>query len=142
MKSTKFTTRQFFIDGSSKNYLVIKSNNKIIKLSLRLEKDNFSRYIGTVTKSTKTLELKRERAKHLFIKGNAYGFNDYVLRNAHSFDMVRLSDEFEHWKVPVQFILESGEYLNFSEHGLELQRFVSLEKLQQFKINKKESRRI
>lgn len=142
MKATKFVIRKFFIDDSSKNYLIIKSNNKIIKLTLKLEKDNFSRYIGRVTKSTKTLELKRERAKHLFVKGNAYGFNDYILRNAHSFNMVRLSDEYSHWKVPVEYILKEGEYLHFAGNGLELQRFVSLENLEKFKVHKNENRRI
>ncbi len=78
---------------------------------------------------------------HLFIKGNAYGFNDYVLREQNSFDWIRLSDETCHWKIPVKYILDNGKYLIFSQQGFELQRFVSLEELEQFRVLETENRR-
>jgi hypothetical protein len=140
-KATEFTIRKFFADKTSKNYLTIKENNKIIILTLKLESHNKHRLIGTVTKSTRTIEMRRKRDIHLFRKGNAYGFNDYVLRNQTSFDWIRLNDETNHWKVPVKFILDNGTYLNFSEQGFELQRFVSLEQLEQFRVIDSENRR-
>ncbi len=134
-----FIIRKFFIDDD--NYLMIKSNHKLIHLRLKL-KDDKPRLIGTVTKSTRTIEMRRKRAVHLFRKTNSYGFNNYVLTEQNSFDWVRLSDDAgNHWKIPVKYILENGAYLNFKNEGFELQRFVSLESLEQFRVHEKENRR-
>jgi hypothetical protein len=98
--------------------------------------------IGTVTKSTRTIEMKRKRAKHLHYMSNSYGFNDYILREQTTFDWVRLSDDLgNNWKIPVSYILEKGKYLNFKGQGFELQRFVSLENLEQFRVKAEENRR-
>ena len=140
--ATEFTFRTFFLDESSKNYLLIKQNNKIIKVALKLENYKKQRHIGTVTKSTRTIEMRRKREKHLFRKGNAYGFNDYILRNSSTFDTIRLSDEQNHWKIPVKYVLDNGRYLAFTSVGFELQRFVSLEDLEQFRVKKAENRRV
>jgi hypothetical protein len=140
--STEFTTRKFFLDNTSKNYLIIKQNNKMIIVSLKLEAYTKVRLIGHVTKSTKTIHIKRSRDKHLFIKYNAYGFNDYVLRNQTSFDFISLSDETCHWsKIPVSFVLENGKYLNFAKQGFELQRFTSLDELEPYKVKKEDNTR-
>ena len=140
-KASNFTFRQFFLDEVGNNYLLLKQNDKVIHLYLKLL-EHGKRLIGTVTKSTRTIEMKRVQSIHLFRKMNAYGFNDYVLRNQTSFDWIRLSDDAgNHWKIPVSFILEKGEYMNFKEQGFELQRFVSLNQLEQFRVKEKENRR-
>ncbi len=134
-----FVIRQFPIDDD--NYLLIKSNDRLIHLRLKLKGDK-PRLIGTVTKNTRTIEMRRKRGVHLFRKLNAFGFNHYVLSNQNSFDWVRLSDDAgNHWKVPVSYILEKGHYMNFKSEGFELQRFVSLEDLEQFRVHEKENRR-
>jgi hypothetical protein len=140
-KKQEWVYRRFFINDDGKNYLQIKSNDKIIQLKLCLE--NFKpRLIGTVTKSTRTIDMKRVRSKHLHWKTNSYGFNDFVLRNQNSIDWVRLSDDLDnHWKIPVSYILEKGTYLHFKQEGFELQRFVSLENLEQFRVRASENRR-
>lgn len=140
-KKQEWVYRRFFINDDGKNYLQIKSNDKIIELKLCLE--NFRpRLIGTVTKSTRTIDMKRIRSKHLHWKTNSYGFNDYVLRNQTSIDWVRLSDDLgNHWKIPVKYILEKGTYLHFKQEGFELQRFVSLENMEQFRVRAEENRR-
>jgi hypothetical protein len=143
MKSSKsgWVYRKFRISNENDNYLQIKSNDRVIELKLCLE--NYKpRLIGTVTKSTRTIEMKRKRAKHLHRKTNSYGFNDYVLRNQTSIDWVRLSDDCGyHWKIPVDYILEKGTYLHFKQDGFELQRFVSLENLEQFRVREEENTR-
>lgn len=141
-KKQEWVYRRFFINDDGKNYLQIKSNDKIIQLKLCLE--NFKpRLIGTVTKSTRTIDMKRVRLKHLHWKTNSYGFNDFVLRNQNSIDWVRLSDDLgNHWKIPVSYILEKGTYLHFKQEGFELQRFVSLENLEQFRVRSEENRRL
>lgn len=140
-KASPYKIRNFYIDDSE-NYLQIKSNDKLIFLRLYLKGESKGRDIGTVTKSTRTIAMRRTRSKHLFKKLNAYGFNDYVLRNQSSVDWVRLSDDLgNHWKIPVNFILDSGTYLNFKGQGFELQRFVSLDDLEQFRVRDEENRR-
>jgi hypothetical protein len=139
-----FTHRKFFIDDSSENYLHIKQNDKIIIVSVKLGSETKTRRIGRVTKSTKTIEIRRIRDKHLFRKGNSYGFCFYVLKYQDSFDWVRLSDDAGgQWKIPVQYILDNGSFLNFMNNGgFELQIFLSLEQMAQFKVLKKENRRL
>ena len=72
-----FTIRQFFIDDD--NYLQIESNDKLIHMYLKLKSEGTrKREIGTVTKSTRTIQMRRMMAVHLFRNLNAYGFNDYI----------------------------------------------------------------
>ena len=138
-----FEHRKFFLDDTSNNYLYIKQNDRIILLFLKLGSEKKMRRIGRATKSTKTIEMNREREKHLFRKLNAYGFCYYTLKYQSSYEWVRLSDDTGcHWKIPIKFILENGQFLNFKKEGFETQQFVPLEKLEQFKINKSENRRI
>jgi hypothetical protein len=139
-KKTDLVTRTFYIDMD--NYLMLSSNDKLINVKLKLKGDKV-RQIGTVTKSTRTIEIRRVRDRHLFRKLNAYGFNDYVLRHQTSFEWIRLSDDVgDHWKIPVSYVLEKGQYLNFKGVGFELQRFISLDELEQFKVKKEENRRL
>lgn len=135
--------RQFFLDDEGRNKVHTKSTAKTMALSLQLESEGSRiRRIGVITKSTKTLVIKRRRADHLFIKGNAYGFNEHILKNAKLFNTIRLSDEFHEWKIPVEFILKEGKHLNFKQQGFELQLFVSLEQLGPYRVYKKEGRRL
>lgn len=142
MEKEKWVYRKFIISDDVRNYLQIKSNDKVIELKLYLESQSRGRNIGVVTKSTRTIDMKRIRSKHLHRKTNSYGFNDYVLRNQTSIDWVRLSDDLgNHWKIPVKYILDKGEYLHFKQEGFELQRFVSLQNLEQFRVRLEENRR-
>lgn len=135
----EFKIRSFYID--EQNTLLIKSNDKLIIVKLLL-KNMKPRMIGTVTKSTRTIEMKRKRGKHLHYMSNSYGFNDYILREQTTFDWVRLSDDLgNHWKIPVSYILK-GKSLNFKVQGFELQKFVSLENLEQFRVKAEENRRL
>lgn len=140
MKPTNNTYRTFFIDDEGGNKLRVQQNDKLTVLTLLLKGDK-PRKIGTVTKSTRTIQMKRRKDIHLFRKGNAYGFCYYVLNNQTSIDYVSLSDELNHWKVPVKFILDNGKFLFFKEQGFEKQIFLSLEQLEQHKIKPKENSR-
>lgn len=135
------TFRTFFIDDDGNNKIRIQQNDKLIHITLLLKNDK-PRRIGSVTKSTRTIVMERKRDIHLFRKGNAYGFCEYVLRTLKYADDVRLSDETTNWKIPVKFILENGYYLFFKEQGFEKQLFLSLEKLAEFEVRPEENRRI
>lgn len=135
--------RNFFIADSTTDRIWLKTTDKKIVVSLQLSAEGGrKRKLGTVTKSTKTMEIKRNRVDHLFRKGNAYGFNQWVLQEAKAFNKIRLSDEHDNWVVPVKFILDNGKHLNFKQQGFELQLFVSLEQLEYFKVTEKQNRRL
>lgn len=143
IKKRNVTIRQFYIDEKGEDLLIVKSTDTRRALYLKLLSENKKRLIGTVTRSTKTIYFKRKRSIHLFRKGNSYGFNDFILRNQDTIDWVDLSDDCGcHWKIPVKYIMENGKYLTFSKVGFEVQRFLSLDELEQFKINEYENRRI
>jgi hypothetical protein len=122
-----------FIDEAGKNKIQTTTTDKTITIHLQLAGESRKRKVGTITKSTKTFAISRKRSKHLFIKGNAYGFNEYILANAKLFDKIKLKDEFCEWKIPVQFILQKGSYLMFKQQGFEKQLFVSLSQIDEFK---------
>lgn len=135
--------RSFFIADSTTDKMWLKSTDKKVILSLQLSAEGGrKRKIGTITKSTKTMEIKRRREDHLFRNGNAYGFNQWVMQEAKLFNKIRLSDEHDNWVVPVKFILDEGKHLNFKQQGFELQLFVSLEQLEYYKVTAKQNRRI
>lgn len=136
MTTFKKVIRQFFIDNDGKNKIITSATTKRITIYLHLQSDKRKRKIGTITLSTKTMEIKRNRGEHLFRKGTAYGFNEYVLRQTKLADKIRLSDEHDNWKIPIEHILKNGKYLHFQQQGFERQLFLSLDELEQFKIDR------
>lgn len=140
VKMQNKTIRQFLQDDGI-NKIISCATDKTITIDLKLGSEKRKRRLGVITKSTKTFKIKRIRTKHLFRKGNAYGFNHYVLSTGKSFDTVTLSDDFSDWKIPVSYILEKGKYLMFKQQGFELQIFVSLGDLEPYRILPKENRR-
>lgn len=144
-KKTNLTYRLFFVDDEGGNKLQVKQNDKLIVLTLLLKNDK-PRRIGVVTRSTRTLAIKRKVGVHLFRKISplgGWGFCHYVLNNQNSIDFIRLSDDMgNEWSnIPVKFILENGKFLFFKEQGFEKQIFVSLEQLAEFKITPEQNRR-
>ncbi len=145
-KQAKVIIREFFIDDDGKNKLITHSTDKTIVIFLQLESEpKRKRKIGVVTKSTRTIKVERKRELHLFKKSCSYGFNDYIFRNAKTFDKIWLFDEYDHWTFPVSYLMEHGVFLHFkgeSNGGFELQRFLTLtDDLEQFRVKASENRR-
>jgi hypothetical protein len=158
LKSPKIpdVLRTFYINSEHRNSILMVQNDKRTILYLKLAAErNRKRRIGVITKSTKTLKVTRIHAKHYFRKLSGYGFNDYVLRTAISFDKIWLKDDYSEWKIPVDYILAKGticdskgqeidkeqHILHFKEKGFERQIFVPLVDIEQFRVLKKENRR-
>lgn len=116
------------------NNLTVFNNGKRVKVRLKLVKETKSRNIGVINLQRKILEVKRNRVRHLFNKTNSYGFNHKLLADAKLFDKVRLTDEFEEWLIPKEFILKNGSFLNFlNKGGFELQIFIPIDSLNEFR---------
>lgn len=118
------------------NFFRVYQNDKVIVIKLCLAKENREREIGLVNIADKTLQIKRNRAKHLFNKNESYGFNEHIIKTGTTFDNVLLNDEIESWLIPKQYIEENGRYLFFKEQGFEKQLFVSLKEIDKFKTGK------
>lgn len=134
------SVRQYF-DESGKNKIVAQFFDKTIKLYLQLATEKRKRNLGQVTRSTKTIWVRRKRAQHLHFMSNSYGFNYFILQRAKTFNTVALSDEENDWKIPVDYILQHGSFLYFKQQGFEKQIFVKLNEIEQFKIPKDNNRR-
>jgi len=143
-KKADSTFRLFFIDDDGGNKLQMKQNDKLIILTLLLNGDK-PRRIGRVTKSTRTIEMKRKSSIHIFrkmSKRGGYGFCHFVLNNQTTVDWVRLSDDLgRDWKIPVKDILEKGSFLHFKKQNFEKQIFLSLEQLDEYIVPLESNRR-
>jgi hypothetical protein len=119
------------IEDSSGNKLIATHNDAIINLSLLLV-DGKKRTIGQIDKATRTLRLIRSRSKHLMRVNNSYGINYYLIENGQTFDKVEIVDEQSRWLIPKDYLIEHCTTMNFKAQGFELQKFISLDKLNSF----------
>lgn len=103
-------------------------------ITLHLKGKKAGRNIGRVRLADRVLEVSRKRGKHLMLKANAYGFNEYVLREAKRFDKIELTDEYGTYLFSRQLVLDMGKYLHFKEEGFEKQIFLSLNIITNHKI--------
>lgn len=78
----------------------------------------------------------RDSSKHLMRKYGSYGFN-YVLLKSVGVDIIHLiEDKVNVYMIPVDALLQIGVMYNFQNHGgYELQRFVTRDALQAYKVD-------
>jgi hypothetical protein len=129
----KIDNNTAIVEDSFGNGIIVRRGGNTLRLSIRLANNPKERKIGDIDMPTRTLTVTRNRAKHLLQKGNAYGLNHKLLAEATRFDTVRIVDDFGRWDIPREYILENGKFLLFAKQGFELQIFISLEQIQQFK---------
>jgi hypothetical protein len=103
-------------------------------ITLHLKGKKAARNIGRVRLADRVLEVSRKRSKHLMLKANAYGFNEYVLREAKKFDRIELTDEYGTYLFSRQLVIDMGRYLHFKEEGFEKQLFLSLNIITNHKV--------
>jgi hypothetical protein len=103
-------------------------------ITLHLKGSRKGRNIGRVRLADRTLEIVRNREKHLMKKGRAYGFNEYVIRHAKTFDTIELQDDYGTYVFPRLMVLDKGSYLHFKDEGFEKQLFLPLFLIQSFKL--------
>lgn len=115
------------------NLIKCANNGKRIVLSLKLTSETRHRKLGVINLKQRSMQIKRNRDKHLMYKFDAYGFNHKLLADSKLFDTIRLSDNIAEWVIPKEFILENGKFLNFKGQGFELQTFITLSQIEQFK---------
>lgn len=117
------------------NYFETEEKNGWLTIYLKLATDTRLRELGKVSLKEKTLEVIRNKQAHLFRKNESYGFNEALIKNAQTFDMVKLSDDDGSYLFPKHLILSKGSYLHFKTEGFERQLFVPLKEIRQHKID-------
>lgn len=115
------------------NLIKCANNGKRIVISLKLTSETRHRKLGVINLKQRSMQIKRNRDKHLMYKFDAYGFNHKLLADSKLFDTIRLSDNIAEWVIPKEFILDNGKFLNFKGQGFELQTFITLSQIEQFK---------
>lgn len=125
------------IATSDESYFKVSRTGNLLTVSLKL-KEKPIRDIGIVDMNSRIIMMKRERKKHLFKKTNSYGFNEYLIRNAKTFDNVLLSDDDGFYLIPREVIIENNSYLHFKSDGYEKQLFLPLEIIYTHKVDSKE----
>lgn len=115
------------------NLLLLKDNGVRIIVSLKLREEKRYRRIGVINMKQKKIEIRRNRAEHLFRKMDAYGLNYKLLADSTKFDKVCITDEHCRWTIPKQYLIDNGKILNFSQQGFEIQTFIALSDIEIFK---------
>ena len=134
MAKAEFSTKH--LDDNQGNNLITRRQGKFISLMLRLSSETFNRKVGKINVDTKVLHIERVRAKHLFRKLNAYGICYKIIEDGKLFDKIRLKDDKAEWLIPKSWVLqkENQTFLHFQGNGgFELQVFLPLDKIEQFK---------
>lgn len=111
------------------NKILVRGNTFYLKLAAEKRERN----IGTVVIESDWFHTVREEG-HLLIKANAYGFNYQIVSMFKKYRNILLNTPEGNFMVPMDAILEMGDFLWFKKQGFERQIFVTREQLKPFKI--------
>jgi len=130
--------KEIKLDSMGENLLIVKNAQGCERIFLKLKiETNREREIGYIPTDKNFIVMVRVKEKHFFRKCNGYGINEYVLRNIKQINsnvsFVLLKDERCKWMIPVDYIIEESTYGYYKKQGFELQKFISLDKIDQFR---------
>jgi hypothetical protein len=112
-------------------------NNKDVGASiyLKLKSENKRRNIGTLFFNDRSLHVIRNSSKHYHYVSKSYGFNwniiDDDFLNIKSVHLV--VDKSERYIIPKSVMETYGKFLNFKQQGFELQKFLPVDMIKNFK---------
>jgi hypothetical protein len=103
-------------------------------IHLKLAAEKKQRLIGHYYFADKTLCLKRDSDKHFFRKTKSYGFNwDIINEDFLGVEKIHLTINSTVYIFPKRVVELQGRFMNFKQEGFELQKFLALEIIQQYK---------
>jgi len=111
------------------NKIIVELYKEHSAIYIKLASESVKRLIGNVLFKERTLFIERNSAKHLMRKGNAYGFNHYILANAKQFDFVIMYEEDtkQYYRIEREYMLKEGKFMFFKQQGFEKQIFLTKE---------------
>jgi hypothetical protein len=136
--STRIMTRKD-VSGNTiimKAYMDENNNDVHASFHLKLASENRLRLLGDLDIQKKTFYCKRKSEKHLHYKSNSYGFNWEIINEPALYIKkiaLRIDDE-SLYIFPKSLINTYGTFLNFKQQGFELQRFIRMDLIKQYKV--------
>jgi len=120
-------------------YLDENRNDTHASFHLKLVSEDRFRLLGYLDVEKSTFYCKRKSSKHLHIKSNSYGFNWEIINEPQLYIKhiaLRIDDE-DLYIFPKSLINTYGTFLNFKQQGFELQRFIRMDLIEQYKVDPK-----
>lgn len=114
-------------------YGELDGNERVLKLKLANEEK--VRHLASIDIPTKTIEFKRDKAKHLHRATKSYGINQKILLDGQLFDKVIIKDDESTYTIPKEYLITHGKVLFYKQQGFEKQIFIPLDDIQQFRSN-------
>ena len=122
-----------FLEDEYGNSISITQNGAVI---LNLASEDRVRTIGVLNKAEGTFEFRREEKKHLHRKSKSYGFNYWFLAKTNSFSHILFTIKGDGtYKIPKEEIIDNGKFLFFKQQGFELQTFLKVDKIKEFRVS-------
>lgn len=129
------------VSDDRQNQLIVRVNKEEtrLKIHLKLAAEADQRRVAEVDLKEKKMYMKREHGKHYHYTSKSYGFNWTVLNQCSGWDTlvltVRYDDaDVEMFAIPRKVLIQQGRVLNFNSKGFELQKFVPLSVIQEYKV--------
>ena len=119
-------------DGNGNSIIV---DTETIYLQLSKNK-GVRKLVGVINFKERYIRMNRLSTKHLLQKADSYGFNWHVLSQARKFDTVMLCTDEGVYKIPVQDIINRGQFLFFKEQGFEKQIFLTRQIINEYSERK------
>lgn len=112
-------------------------NNKDVGASiyLKLKSENKRRNIGTLFFNDRSFHVIRDSSKHYHYVSKSYGFNWNIIND----DFLNIKtvhlvvDKSERYIIPKSVMETYGKFLNFKQQGFELQKFLPMEIIRNFR---------
>lgn len=118
---------QEYVDGHSNRWWL--SNSGTVHLKLASEEK--SRKIGQVVDNR--FVVTRNREKHLYRITESYGFSSEILKGLRV-EYIDLTEDTGTFRIPINIILEKGEYIFFKKQGFEKQLFLPIREIFPYRI--------
>ena len=135
-------TKPFVKDDKLGNYLIMNVHYDELEkpigatLRLKLKAEGRERTLGHIYFADRSFHCKRKTAKHFHFVTKSFGFNweiindDFLcIKNIHL-----VVDNAEKFVFPASAIKDYGKFLNFKQQGFELQKFLQMDIIRNYKV--------
>jgi hypothetical protein len=105
---------------------------------LKLKSESKKRNLGNLIVSDRSFHIIRDSGRHYHYKSKSYGFNWNIINDADlGIKTIHLVvDKKDKYIIPKTILDTYGKFLNFKQQGFELQKFLPLDMIKNFKDEK------
>jgi hypothetical protein len=107
---------------------------------LKLKSESKKRNLGNLIVSDRSFHIIRDSGRHYHYKSKSYGFNWNIINDADlGIKTIHLIvDKKDKYIIPKSVLETYGRFLNFKQQGFELQKFLPMDMIKNFKDDKYE----